>query len=253
MNEDGETAIGHRGDIVDLWSELRLNMNTIDFTKSGASELLDYAKKSASTLHESLPKQLQLGAFTLNSKLPWKATLFRELLLHRFSDFVDVAVELYDTNRIIPAFVITRAIMENTAILYSLHSKTESFIEARDEKVFDEFLMKGMFGSRNRASLLESYNVLTAIDRIDKVYEGTRKAYDNLSEFTHPNYDGVLGAYALIDQEKHITHLGKHHPSVPIEIGLIPLDICLEIFSDYYNSLAGQLKTVNDFYEKSPE
>jgi hypothetical protein len=104
-------------------------MEDIDYSTLANSELLVLAKKAAADMHNTLPKELYLGSFTLQSKLPWKGTLFRELLLHRFSDFLDTTLELYEADRIIPAFVLTRAIMENTAMMYWLCTKATEFTQ----------------------------------------------------------------------------------------------------------------------------
>ena len=65
-------------------------MNNIDYSKLSNSELLTIAKDSAVGMCKTLPKEIYLGSLTLESKLPWKAAVLRESLLHRFSDFVDV-------------------------------------------------------------------------------------------------------------------------------------------------------------------
>ena len=83
-------------------------MKGVDYSKLNNSELLSLAKEAVTEIRNSLPNELYAGSFTLESKLPWKATVFRELLLHRFSDFVEVAVELYETGRFIPVKVAER-------------------------------------------------------------------------------------------------------------------------------------------------
>ena len=226
-------------------------MNNIDYSKLSNSELLTIAKDSAVGMCKTLPKEIYLGSLTLESKLPWKAAVLRESLLHRFSDFVDAAVKLYEADRIIPAFTLTRAVMETTAMMYWLFNKTAEFSETKNVDAFDEFLMKGMFGGRDAGSPLSSYNILTAVDHIDKQINGTRAIYDILCEFTHPNYSGVMGSYSHIDDEQHITYFGKEHSKVQVEFGLIPLVACIEVFEEYYNSLAHTLKAINDFYERN--
>jgi hypothetical protein len=140
--------------------------------------------------------------------------------------------------------------MEDTAIMYSLFTRTSEFVKTKNDDLFDQFLMKGIFGSRNELTPLQSNNILTAIDHIDKKFNGTRNMYDMLCEFTHPNYAGAMGSYCSVDEEKHITYFGKEHVSLPVENGLIPLIICFDLFTDYYNSLAGQIKIMNDCYEQ---
>lgn len=224
-------------------------MSAIDVSTLSDSERLALAKQFASTIRNCLPKELHARSFTLKSKLPYKASSFREVLIHRVSDLADVAVDLYESNRLVPAFVITRAVVETTAVVYWLHQKSQEFIEKQDENTFDEFLMKGMLGSKDKTTKYESYNVLTAVDHLDKEFPGLRDMYNTLCEFTHPNWSGVMGSYSIVEKEKYLLHLGKGHHEPPLAFGLAPLIGGLSMFQHYYNELAEVLKSINDHYE----
>lgn len=223
-------------------------MDAVDVSTLSDPERLALAKELASNIRGSLPKELYAGSFTLKSKLPYKATSFREVLIHRISDIADVAVDLYESNRLVPAFIATRALVETTAMVYWLHQKSCEFLEKSDEDSYDEFLMKGMLGSKDGTTKHESYNVLTAVDRLDKEFKGLRQMYDTLCEFTHPNWSGVMGSYSRIDEKKYILYLGKEHANPPLAFGLGPLIGGLAIFQDYYNALADVLKAINNRY-----
>ena len=73
-------------------------MAAIDVSTLSDDERLALAKQLASDIRSSLPKELYAGSFTLKSKIPYKASSFREVLIHRVSDLADVAVELYEAN-----------------------------------------------------------------------------------------------------------------------------------------------------------
>ncbi|MDP2606665.1 MAG: hypothetical protein Q8S00_29350 [Deltaproteobacteria bacterium] len=224
-------------------------MDAVDVSKLSDEERLALAGQLASNIRASLPKQLYAGSFTLKSKLPYKATSFRGVLIHRVSDIADVAIELYQTDRLVPAFIATRAVVETTATVYWLYQRSREFLDKPDEASFDEFLMRGMLGSKDSTTKMESYNVLTAVDRLDKEFEGMRQMYDTLCEFTHPNWSGVMGSYSKIDKQKYTLYLGKEHTKPPLAFGLGPLIGSLVIFQDYYNALANVLKAMNDRYE----
>jgi hypothetical protein len=225
-------------------------MNAVDVSTLSDPDRLALAKELASNIRSSLPKELYAGAYTLKSKIPFKAASFREVLMHRVSDIAEVAVELYESNRLVPAFIVTRALIETTATLYWLHQKSCEFLEKEDEDSYDEFLMKGMLGSKDGTTKHESYNVLTAVDRLDKEFKGLRQMYDTLCEFTHPNWSGVMGSYSKLDTKENILYLGKEHANPPLAFGLGPLIAGLAIFQDYYNALADVLTAINDRYEK---
>lgn len=224
-------------------------MEATDISKLTDAERLALAKQLASNIRDSLPKELYAASFTLKSKLPYKATSFREVLIHRVSDIADVAIDLYEKDRLVPAFIVTRAVVETTAVIYWLYQKSREFLEKQDEKSFDEFLMKGLLGSKDGTTEIESYNVLTAVDCLDKEFPDLRDMYNTLCEFTHPNWSGVMGSYSRIEKGKYLLHLGREFRKPPLAFGLGPLIGCLAIFQDYYNRLADVLKAINDSYE----
>lgn len=225
-------------------------MDAIDVSKLSDGERLALAQQIASNIRDSLPKELYAGSFTLKSKLPYKAASFREVLFHRVSDIADVALDLYEKNRLVPAFIATRAVVETTAMVYWLFQRSRDFLEKPDENLYDDFLMKGMLGSRDGTTKYDSYSILTAVDRLDKEFTGLRKMYDTLCEFTHPNWCGVMGSYSKVEEEKFILHLGKQHSTPPLAFGLGPLIGSLAIIQDYYNALADVLQLLNDGYEQ---
>ena len=211
------------------------------------------ARVFATNLLASLPTELSAAGFTSESKLPFKAASFRELLMHRMADLSLVAVDLYECNKIIPAFIITRAALETLAILFVFHKKLSQFIESKDSTQLDEFLNKAMLGSRDSSSHLDSYNVLTAIDHIDKKFSGFREQYERLCEFSHPNWLGVLASYGRIDRETITLRLGEGGRKPPRVVGLGTLLQSLKIFEHYYNELAELLQKFNDYYENQKQ
>lgn len=94
-----------------------------DVSTLSDSERCALAREFAAKMRNSLPKELYAGAFTRRSKLPYKAYSFCAVLIHRESDLADAAIALYEADRLVPAFVITRAVVETTAVMYGLHRK----------------------------------------------------------------------------------------------------------------------------------
>ena len=184
---------------------------------------LKLARDFALNIPADLPKEIEARVFTLKSKIPFKATSLREVLLHRIAELASVAVELYDKDKLVPAFIITRAVVETASIIFWLHEKVSDFFLSKDVKLLDDFLMKAMLGSRDGTTDLESYNILTAVDHVNKRFSGFRRMYDRMREFTHPNWSGSLGCYGKIDEKKHQLNLGANLLRPPIEFGLDPL------------------------------
>ena len=224
-------------------------MAAIDVSTLSDSERLSLAKEFAANIRACLQKELYAGSFTFKSKLPYKASSFRAVLIHRISDLADVAVDLYASSRLVPAFIVTRSVVETSSVVYWLYQKSLEFLEKQDEEAFDEFLMKGMLGSKDGTTKFESYNVLTAVNYLDKEFSGLRDMYNTLCEFTHPNWSGVMGSYSTIGEGKYLLHLGREHCQPPLAFGLGPLIGALAIFQNYYIALADVLKLINDHYD----
>ena len=79
---------------------------------------LDYVKALTQQIVASLPQRLDPATISLTAKLPFRAMSLREALIHRVADLSEAAVRLYESGQTLPAFVITRALMETAASLY---------------------------------------------------------------------------------------------------------------------------------------
>ena len=73
-------------------------------------------------------------------------------------------------------------------------------------------------------------NILTAVDKMDKKYNGYRQQYDWLCEVAHPNWSGVLAAYGQLDYEKHSLSLGTKNTRLPIIVGIGSFTASLKLF-----------------------
>lgn len=224
-------------------------MKVADIENWDDEKRLSLARELATNITESLPKEVDARAFTLESKLPFKATSLREVLIHRIAELASIAVDLYQRDKLVAAFVITRAVIETVAMIYWLHEKVTEFLSSKDIQKLDEFLMRAMLGSRDGTTSLESYNVLTAVDRVDKAFPDFRQMYDRLCEFTHPNWSGLLGSYGKTDRERFKPRLGSDLRKPPLAFGLAPLIGGLTIFEHYYNDLAELLHKLNDYFD----
>lgn len=227
----------------------RATMSSTNERELTDPERLALARQFAANIASSLPTEVDARMFTLKSKMPFKVAYLREVLIHRVSELATVAVELYESNRVVPAFILTRAVVETVAMAYWLHEKVSEFMTNNDVDAFDTFVMKASMGSRDETTELESYNVLTAIDRVERLFPGIRQLYDNLCEFTHPNWSGASGSYSKIDHKEIKVGLGPNLGGPPLAFGLGPLLAGLTIFEIYYNQLGDQLVKLDEHFE----
>ena len=108
-------------------------MDAVDVSKLSDPERLALAKQLASNIRASLPKELYAGSSHLRRSTHIRRRSFREVLIRRISDVADVAVDLYQNNELVPAFIATRALKETTTRLYWLHQKSCDFLEKPDD------------------------------------------------------------------------------------------------------------------------
>ena len=149
-----------------------------------------------------------------------------------------------------PAIIVTRAVFETTAVLYFLYNKLKDVIGKKTLDDIDDVLMKFLFGGRTKVAPVESYNILTAINHTDKTFRSYRTAYDDLSEFAHPNWSGVSGAYSKLDRNTMILYLGKKYSNVPLMMALPLLAGSLELFCHYYDAMDHYCSEFNELCDE---
>lgn len=205
------------------------------------SKYLSEAKELCEKFKANLPERIDPRILPTNSKLPFKALALREVLLYRMTELGLAACDLYEKLSIVPAILLTRAMMETVAMLYWLYKRLNEVLDTQDLGDIDDFLMSALLGWRDDRVPMKAYNVLTAVNHIDKKYAGFREMYDSLSEFVHPNWCGAHGSYAKIDKENFWVDLGFGIRSESKPQGIPHLSTSLVIFDCYYNELADLL------------
>ncbi len=211
--------------------------------------ILQEVRQYADILASSLPDRIQFAALTLESKLPSKAFVLRELLIHRVSPLASAAVDLFELDQVIPAVVLTRAVVETVAVLYSLHERLERFTDDKNSSELDDFLYRCLLGSRNQPDLPDPINILTFVDRVEKTIPEFRSVYDSLCEYTHPNWAGTFGSFGKIDMERFELKLGPTKRTRAMSTGVKALSGALMIFRVYYNDSAELVQQLNDYFE----
>ena len=212
------------------------------------------AQEFSERLSASLPDRIQAVDLTLKSKLPFKALCIRELLLHRMAALSSAAVDLFKRRRTIPAVILTRAIVETFAMMFTFRERLDRFLKGKTKNIgaFDDFLMRCLLGAKNNPEMLTSTNILTAVDRVERTRPGFRNVYDVLCEYVHPNWAGTLGAFGQIDKEKFEIKLGPAERSPAYTTGLAALSGSLMIFERCYNDSGELVRKFNDYFEGLP-
>lgn len=198
-----------------------------------------------------MPARIQAASFTRKSKLPFKAMSIRELLLHRTSQLTSAAEYLFEVNKVVPAVILTRSIVETFAVLFAFHERLDRFLNAenRDSKALDEYLMSCLMGGRDNSDLPKAINILNSIDRVEKSVPNFRSAYDALCEFAHPNWAGTFGSFGKVMKETIELELGPNENTSAHSHGLFVLSTSLMLFEHYYKGSGEQVRLLNEYFE----
>ena len=205
---------------------------------------------SLANFKNSLVARVDPAGLTRRSKIPFKLFSLKELLLHRMTSLVESALTLYESNRRVPSFLVIRGCMETAGSVVYVRKKCERYVENKDLDSFDESLIKGLAGGRDENAKIAAVNVLTLIDKIDNEYQGYRKMYDVLCEYTHPNFFGVLDVFGKIDPKQVWLDLGDEIRKPPAAYGLAPLLMSMTIFEESYNAIDGLGRQINDLLDQ---
>lgn len=134
--------------------------------------------------------------YSRKSKIPMKIHIYIEAMNLRTIDFSEAALILLQANYIVPSMTLIRSVFENVAQFYSISKTIERVVKTNKfENEIDEKITKVLLGTRYDDEY-KAVNILTQIERINEDFNGFRKFYESLCEFTHPNWDGVAGSYS---------------------------------------------------------
>jgi hypothetical protein len=207
-----------------------------------ASDLAE-AKTILDELRTWLKPKVEAHKLATRSKLPYKAISLREPLLYRIVELGDVTCKLYQDNAMASAFTLTRSTLEASAMLYWLHMKIDETIKlGRVDKELDNLLMRALLGRSDRQVSRAPLNVQTCINHADKKFNGIKQMYDNLSEYAHPNWFGVMSLYGKSPWEKYCLNLGWPEKGARAGEGLPLLCGALELFRFYYQAISNDLQ-----------
>ena len=160
--------------------------------------------------------------YSWRAKHPFKVMSFVNAMTWRMYDMSHAALTLMQQDSIIPSLCLVRACWENMVATYELK---ELVLDCCKQKTIpsnvDDTLMRILYSNRydagNRYMGGEHYehfkeykakNILTLVQRIEKVYPQVKDFYSTICEFVHPNGDGVCGSYSQLDEETHTVLFG---------------------------------------------
>ena len=229
-------------------------MGAVTETGSIDQAKLAEAQALAEAFEASLLPSFEIGMLTLKSKIPFKVLSYREALLHRFSDTAGGAVDAIEANRPVSTALLTRGSLETLARMKELHDQIGRFLDRPNVEQLDKFIMNRSFGWKKDPDEFEAANILNQIDKMSDTIPNFRSVYDNLSEYCHPNYMGVLGTFAEIDRENFVVDFTKpERRNRAMNSSLSSLIGSFGLFQHFYDQTAELMYGLNDHFEQQGE
>ena len=178
--------------------------------------------------------QIEVEGRLIESELAWKLAVYREAVLWRIVALTESVALNWNCDNIVGMYLPARALIETSALLLDLEQELKKHIASRDIAALGALLDSRTFATRDKKWIeenpqFEAINVLTLIDRMDKLTDsGVRGHYDLMSERCHPNYLGHHQLYASLDVETGTTSFSEtknteHHRDVILGATLLLL------------------------------
>ncbi|MBB2984631.1 hypothetical protein [Paraburkholderia tropica] len=205
---------------------------------------LEDARTIAAVLRAALPVAVDAVKQGITHKTVFYLLVARESLLHRVSGLADDTFPLIDADRYLSAAILTRSMLESTAVLGFLLRSVETFERTNDIPALYGRVARVVVGARNgEEDDPVSVHVLDAIRDSDArlPVSGLMRLYENLSEYAHPNWSGLLGSFGTHENAFHIQ-LGGPSRAMP---ALGPyLAIILSSFDHLYGVLGESIEKI---------
>ena len=136
--------------------------------------------------------------------------VWRQVILRRTTDTADGALSFFKQQRLVPACILTRSVVETTAVQYYVYKKLILYTGRADHQSIHKLFMSAVFGRKDQEGRRSPIQVLTAIDHLDKQFPGFRSEYDRLCEYAHPNLAGGYGTYVRGEGDHFASHFGNN-------------------------------------------
>jgi hypothetical protein len=188
----------------------------------------------------------------IKQKPIWNLESYIQLAIHRVYDLAIQSTNAWNNEIPVVAFILTRAIYENTAYMYDLGEKILMYYKNEDYIEMHKVVLNRLVGARLGPNIREIANVITAINTVAKKLPTFKEFYEFISDFCHPNYSGMHGIYGKLDQDNVRFFVGKEYGYTEETFSFIitGLTTGLEIFYTSTKNLIDNMDELNEFYYK---
>jgi PAS domain-containing protein len=169
-------------------------------------------------------------------KAPWRCLILREVVAWRLHDLLTQSRKLACGGEILGARILLRSAFETLAMLVYANRSMRNVVKGNVEfHTFSERTSQLLLGSRDKTTSHESVGVLSMLQSADKRYPGMMGWYEALCESAHPNFEGLLHAYADTDEENNVTRFENRWNQIYGTSHADALKAVLIVFEGEYN------------------
>ncbi|MBL8599763.1 MAG: hypothetical protein JNL14_18670 [Devosia sp.] len=177
-------------------------------------------------------------------KAPFRAWMLRETVAWRLVDLLDQSFVLHELRHALGARILLRSAFESLATLIYLNEMTRQVLAgSMNFNAFADRTSTLLLGSRNNPDGPKSMNIVTVLEKCDKAYPGLLALYGELSESSHPSYQGLCRGYTKIDHNEYETHFSNRWNELYGNSHLRQMTLCMETFHHEYNTVWPDLMT----------
>jgi len=208
---------------------------------------------------ESRAEGIPLAGLLSRNPIAYKWTalhhihIIREGVSWRLHDLLVQSYKLHQHSHGLGARILLRSGFETLAILIYLNQKMRQVLKGElNFHLFSEQTMQLLLGSRDGSTKRQSLNIMTILEKCDKIYPGIANIYGILSESAHPNYEGLTVGYSKLNRAEFETRFSNRWTEMYGEKHTGTMNLCIETFLHEYNDVwCGLMQNLEDWIERN--
>lgn len=167
-----------------------------------ASKNIDDARATLSAYKQLRKHRVKPASNYLVDKPTFELEYFKESVLYRFVELADATFALLGVGNYLGAIITVRSLQETCSVMWYINELCQYVVANKELTHFTKQMHRLIVGWKNDDAFPDPPNVLTLINKVDKIVSGYRKHYDILSEYAHPNWHGTMGLFAKTGGKK---------------------------------------------------
>lgn len=171
-------------------------------------------------------------------RAPFRAWMLREAVFWRLHDLMTQSYALHQQGHGLGARILLRSGFETVATLIYLNQVMRKVLDGQlNFHVFGQTTSQLLLGTRNKEHGPRALNILTVLEKCDKLYPGLMKLYADLSESAHPNQEGLCTGYSKFDRDEYETSFSNRWMDLYGDQHLGSMELCMSTFHYEYNDV----------------